>query len=155
MSLALERALAPATREPAWLQAEENQQRLNICVVFTSAESTLAAMRKAGALAGRLGARITLLAMQVVPFPRPLESPPVLLDWNEHRFRAIAKESPVETVVRIYLCRDSIETLKGALGPKSVVVIGCTKSRWPFTADKRLARELRRAGHEVIIAETE
>ncbi len=153
--LALERVVSPAAGHPAWPETEQRNERLNITVIFTSVEATLAALRRAGALAGSLGARITLLALQVVPFPLPLESPPVLLDWNERRFRTIAGRSPVETTVRLYLCRDRIETVKSALGANSVIVIGGTASWWPFTAEKRLARALRRAGHEIVFAETE
>ena len=155
MLLAFEKVLIPAPQQPAQAQAAETDQRLNICVIFTSVESTLAALRKAGELASSLGARITLLALQAVPFPLPLESPPVLLDWNENRFRTIASESPVETTVRLYLCRDRVETAKGALSPKSLVVIGGRKGWWPFSPEKRLAAHLRRAGHEIIFTETE
>jgi hypothetical protein len=155
MSLALEKVLIPGTGHPAIPGSEDTDPRLNISVIFTSVEATLAAMRKAGGLASSLGARITILAPQIVPFPLPLESPPVLLDWNERRFRAIANQSPVETIVRLYLCRDEVETLKKALRPRSVVVIGGRKRRWPFTREKRLAATLRRAGHEVIVSELE
>ena len=94
MSLALERVLAPAPGFPAPPAIEDTESRLNVAVVFTSVEATLAALRKAGALANRLSGRITLLVPQVVPYPLPLNSPPVLLDWNEKRFRVIASESP-------------------------------------------------------------
>jgi len=129
--------------------------RLNISVIFTSVVSTLAALRQAGELAACLSARITILAPQVVPYPLPLEKPPVLLSWNERRFRLIADESPVQTTVRLYLCRDEIETLKRVLNPKSLVVIGARGGWWPFTREKRMARTLRRAGHEVIFTESE
>jgi hypothetical protein len=155
MSLALEKLVIPGTAHPATPRSEDTDQRLNISVIFTSVESTLAALRKAGSLAASLGARITILAPQTVPYPLPLESPPVLLDWNERRFRVIASESPVETIVRLYLCRDEVEALKSALSPRSVVVIGGPKRRWPFTREKRLAAALRRAGHEVIFSERE
>jgi hypothetical protein len=112
-------------------------------------------MKAAGKLASSLGARITLLVPQIVPFPLPLESPPVLLDWNEKRFRVIAGESPVETTVRLYLCRDGLDTLKSALLPHSLVVVGGRKAWWPYTRERSLAAKLRRAGHEVIFAETE
>ena len=154
MSLALEHVVAPDTALPARPGLGEPSRRLNISVVFTTVESTLAALKAAGALAASLGARITLLVPQVVPHPLPLESPPVLLDWNERRFRVIASQSPVETVVRLFLCRDSVETIKDALHPKSVVVIG-GGSWWPFSREKRLAATLRRAGHEVVLATKE
>src|SRR6266496_1200251 len=76
MLLAVEKILAPAPGYPARPRAEE-AQRLSIAVISTSIESTIAAMKKAGAFASSLGARITLVVPQVVPFPLPLESPPV------------------------------------------------------------------------------
>jgi hypothetical protein len=154
MSPAFERVLAPSSGYPALPAIEETESRLNVAVVFTSVEATLAALRRAGALANRLSGRITLLVPQVVPFPLPLTSPPVLVDWNEKRFRVIASESPVETTVLIYLCRDRLETLTNVLSPRSLVVVGGRKRWWP-TAERRLARRLHRAGHEVIFAETE
>ena len=112
-------------------------------------------LRKASSLASSLNCRINLVVPQVVPFPLPLASPPVLLDWNEKRFRVIAGTSPVETTVQIYLCRDRVHTLLKALAPRSLVVVGDRKRWWWPTPEKRLARELRRAGHKVILTETE
>jgi hypothetical protein len=66
----------------------------------------------------------------------------------------IANESPVETNVQIYLCRDPFEALEGALSPGSLVVLGGRKRWWP-TREKRLAKKLHRAGHEVFFKETE
>jgi len=96
MSLALQKPLAPATGAPARPGTGKFESKLSVDVVFTSIEPTLAALKKAGALAGGLNARITLLVAQIVPYPLPLESPPVLLDFNERRFRKIANQSPVE-----------------------------------------------------------
>jgi len=152
MALAFERTLNRAPSRPELGLAEEAEPQLNIDVVFTSVEATLMALKKAAELANRLAARITLVVPQVVPYPLPLESPPVLLDWNERRLRVIAEESPVETTVQIYLCRDRLQTLCKVLKPHSVVVLGGFQRWWP-TAESRLARHLRRAGHEVIVAE--
>jgi hypothetical protein len=154
MSLAIEKRLAPRTGHPTRPIGEEVDQKLNIAVVFTSVESTLAALKEAGNLANSLGARIRLVVPQVVPYPLPLETPPVLVEFNENRFRVMASESPVETSVQVYLCRDRFETLTSALKPGSIVVLGAKKRWWP-TNDKRLARRLRRAGYEVLFKETE
>jgi hypothetical protein len=152
MSLAIEKLLAPQTGHPKRPIGEEADQELNIAVVFTSVELTLAALKEAGNLANSLGARITLVVPQVVPYPLPLETPPVLVEFNEHRFQVIATQSPVETSVQIYLCRDRIEMLLAALGPNSLVVIGGRKKWWP-TSEKLTARRLRQAGHKVILIE--
>jgi hypothetical protein len=149
-SLALDRRL---TTEMGLSEATAVQESsLNIVVVFTSPQATITALRKAGGLAASLGAAIKLVVPQVVPYPLPLTSPPVLLDFQEKRFREIAAESPVDIRVQLYLCRDELETLKIALKPHSIVVIGGRKRWWP-TREQRLARKLQ-SHHEVIFAET-
>ena len=154
MSLAIEKLLAPATGRPAQPIGEETDQKLNIAVVFTSVESTLPALKEAGNLANSLGARIKLVVPQVVPYPLPLETPPVLVEFNENRFRVMASQSPVETSVQVYLCRDRLQALISTLKPGSIVVLG-GKRRWWSTKEERLARQLRRAGYEVLFKETE
>jgi hypothetical protein len=154
MSFALQRTLSPSSTNPDVSGVEGSEHDLRVVVVFTSVEATIVALRKASALANRLNARITMLVPQVVPFPLPLTSPPVLLDFSEKRFRVIAGESSVDTVVQIFLCRDKWDGLTMALRKHSLVVLGGRKRWWP-TAEKRLARRLRRAGHEVIVTEME
>jgi hypothetical protein len=158
ITAAFEQQLRPLVTRPA-PPPEPGEHRLEISVVFTSPEFTVTALQRAAALAGNLDARITLIVPQVVPFPLPLASPPVLLDFQEARLREIASNSPVETVVRIYLCRSRWEVLETVLLPHSLVVLGARSPwiavpRW-FTREGRLARKLRRAGHEVVLAETD
>jgi hypothetical protein len=154
MALALERIIAPVTGLPARPPIEETGNKLNISVVFTSVEATLAALKEAGNLASSLGGQITLVVPQIVPYPLPLTSPPVLVDFNERRLKVLASGCRVETRVSIYLCRDAVETLKSVLKPHSLVVVGSRKSWWPWpTPEKRLAAQLRNAGHEVVVTE--
>lgn len=154
MALAFQKLLSPSTVPRTPPDQGESPNRLNVAVVFTSQHHTIAALRKAGALANRLNARLVLLAPQEVPLPLPIESPPVLLEFSERRFAEIIKEAPVEAIVQIYLCRNRLDTLLAVLKPHSLVVIGGQKRWWP-TAEKSLARCLRRAGHEVIVTEAE
>jgi hypothetical protein len=154
MALALERLVTPSTRLPQRSAPQEVESGLNISVVFTSVDATLTALKQAGSLANRLGAHITLVVPHIVPAHLPLDSPPVLIDWNEKRFRTIASDSPVETTVQIFLCRDRWETLSSVLKPHSLIVVGGKKRWWP-TSESCLANKLRKAGHEVIFTETE
>jgi hypothetical protein len=154
MALALEKRMKPEAGPPVRPPESEAESQMEVSVVFTSVKATLAALRTAGTLASRLRYRITLVVPQIVPYPLPLTSPPVLLDFSERQFRVIAGQSPVETVVRIYLCRDRLTALTQMLKPRSVVVLGGPVRWWP-TAEARLARQLRRAGHEVVYTETE
>jgi hypothetical protein len=155
MSLAYERMLTAEPGLPSRPVTVESDSGLSIAVIFTSVESTLSALKRAGVLADRLRGRITLVVPQVVPYPLPLTSPPLLIDWNERRFQVIASGSPVETKVCVYLCRDRLETLTKVLSPRSLVVLAGRKRWWWPTAEERLARKLRRAGHEVVFTETE
>jgi len=139
-------------RPPADARAAEST--LEIAVVFTTVHSTLAALKKAGVLASELSARITLVVPQVVPYPLPLTNPPVPLAFNERMFRVIAGQSSIETSVRLYLCRDSLDTVLAVLPPHSLVVLGARARGW-LSPERRLARKLRRAGHEVVVTERE
>jgi len=127
--------------------------RLEIFVVFTALELTAAALKKACALAGNLGARIVVLAARIVPYPLALTAPPVQPSFDESRLRRIVAGCPVETAVVLCLCRDLWQSLTLALTPNALVVLGVRKRWWP-TREARLARKLRRAGYEVITAET-
>jgi len=154
MALAMERMIAPVTGVPARPLVEQSDSKLEISVVFTSVNATLAALKEAGRLAENLGARITLIVPQIVPYPLPLTSPPVLVDFNERRLRVIAGHCRVETRVSVYLCRDPLEILQSVLKPHSLVVIGSRKKWWP-AAEKRMARKLRHLGHQVVVTERE
>jgi hypothetical protein len=154
MALALERIIAPVTGVPARTFAQDAASKIEISVVFTSLEGTLAALKEAGSMARALAGRITLIVPQIVPYPLPLASPPVLVDFNERRLRVIAAGCRVETRVTVYLCRDALQTLKSVLKPGSMVVVGSRKRLWP-TPEKRLAAKLRRAGYEIVFTERE
>jgi len=54
--------------------------------------------------------------------------------------------------VQLYLCRDDMDTLNKILKPHSLVVVGGRTRFWPTQA-QRLARRLRKSGHEVILTE--
>lgn len=154
MAPACERRLGTVAGRPESTAPGRNGSGLSIAVVFTSVEATRAALKRAGAMAERLNAQLTLIVAQCVPIPWPLTSPPVLLDFSERLLSEIASECPVETTVRLYLCREPWETLKEALQPGSLLVVGGRKRWWP-TREERLARRLQRSGHEVIFTEME
>src|SRR5262252_8444990 len=59
-------------------QPEMGGQRLEVSVVYTTPDAAMSALRRAALLAGNLGVRVTLIVPQVVPYPLPLTSPPVL-----------------------------------------------------------------------------
>ena len=149
----VEKLPIPAIGPPALRKSDETNRRLEIVVLYTSVQATVIALTRAAALAKGLNARLRLLMLNVIPYPLPLESPPVRCDFSERRLLEIAGSSHVETRVDLCMCRQRFETLVALLPPRSLVVIGGHKTWWP-TNEEKLARELRRAGHEVILAKS-
>jgi len=130
--------------------AEDRDRGLRVNVVFTSVEETLAAVRAAASLAANLRAIIVVVVPQVVPYPAALDMPPVSSAYLFRRLRAVAAESRIETHIRIYICRDRRAALAAALRPSSLVVLAGRRRWWP-TREQRLASELTRLGHHVLL----
>ena len=132
--------------------ASEKGPALQLYVIFTNLEATNGALKTASHLAHSLNTRLVLLVPKVVPYPLPLENPPVSGEFTERLLSQLASEQEAETTVRVYLCRDRDATIREALGPESLVVIG-SQRRWWLNKEQMLARRLRRDGHDVILVD--
>lgn len=148
-----EKPQAQGAELPKPQNVHKSDSRLPLVVVFTSGEATVLALKNAGILASRLHARVELIITQVVPYPLPLDQPPVHPNFLLRRLCALARETPVGTSVRLFLCRDRLATLKEVLRPHSLIVVGGRRSWWAME-ETNLTRKLRRAGHDVILTET-
>jgi len=126
-----------------------SDSKLNLQFVFTTLYTAKKALRMASSYAIGLEARISIVAAQIVPYPLPLENPPVRTQVLERTLGTLAAEQPVETDVQIYLCRDAAETIRRVLHHESAVVIGRPRRWWP-SLERRLATALRQDGHRVI-----
>ena len=105
MSLAIERSWHPKADTPRSRKGRWRDQTVNISVVFTSLESALGALKEAGSSGERSGRAHHAFGASSRTYPLPLESPPVLLDFSEKRFRVIASQSPVETTYSFFVPR--------------------------------------------------
>ena len=137
---------------PAPPDVSENGRKLDLQVIFTDLPRTAAALETARVMARGLGARITLMVARVVPYPLPLTAPDVQVEFTERTLESIAVE---EMAIEIYLCRDRDETIRRALPPDSLVIVGARKPRWrpswlPWP-ENRLARLLRQDGRRVLV----
>jgi hypothetical protein len=130
--------------------AGEAHQDLQLYVIFTDIEATKVALKTAIGLARDLNARIVLLVAKIVPWPLPLETPPVSGEFTERVLSQVAGEQEADITARVYLCRDRDPTIRDALNPGSLVVIGRRNRWWPYRTSP-LARLLKRDGHDVIL----
>jgi hypothetical protein len=143
----------PARPSVIWETAEGlGPKRLEVNVIFTDPQATVAALKTAGSLARDLGACIRVRAAITVPYALPLDKPPVSVRFTEHLLSDLVCRLGLDTFepsVHLYLCRDQLKTLLGVLVPNSLVVMGGRKHWWP-TAERRMARALRSKGHRVV-----
>jgi len=114
-----------------------------ITVLFTSASETLHELHTAETLASDLGARVNLVNVQVVPYPLPLDRPPVYVEFLADQLRAVAEQSALPVEVHLYFGRDVADTLRSVLPAESILVTG----------SRSQARRLRRCGHQIVVAD--
>lgn len=122
---------------------------LDLKVIFTDLPRTAAALRAARDMARGLGARITVLVAQVVPYPLPLAAPPVPLEFTRRLLESVATDG--NTSVEILLCRDRFQSLHDALPADSLVIVGARKKYWWPSWERKLARILRHDGRRVLM----
>lgn len=126
--------------------------RLEVNVIFTDPQATVAALKTAGVLARDLGACIQVRAAIAVPYKLPLDKPPVSVGFLQNLLYRLICRSDLDTFepsVHLYICRDQIEALVRVLGPNSLVVMSGREHWWP-TAERRIAKALRSKGHRVV-----
>src|ERR1035437_2021315 len=143
----------PARPSVSWETAEGlGPGRLEVNVIFTDPQATVAALKTAGSLARDLGACIRVRAAITVPYALPLDKPPVSAGFIEDLLSDLLCRldlDALEPSVHLYVCRDQVEALLQVLTRNSLVVIGGRKHWWP-TAERRVAKALRSKGHRVV-----
>jgi hypothetical protein len=102
-------------------------------------------------LADGLRARIRLLVTEVVPYPLSLDAPDIAPEFTQRHFKTIAADARIDTRIDIRLGRDEAQMLESALKPGSVIVMGVRSGWWP-TPERRMAKRLKRRGHQIIFA---
>ncbi len=79
-------------------------------MIFTDPCATAAALKTAGSLARDLGACIRIHAAIAVPYPLPLDQPPVSVAFIERLLTNLVcrleQKGNFEPTARLYLCRD-------------------------------------------------
>jgi hypothetical protein len=128
-------------REPA---------KLEIDVIYTDCEATLAAIRYAARLATSLHARIRIVLPAIVPYPLTLDECPVCEAHHRRLLSTVADGIRIETVAEIVRCREYAD-LNRAMPPHSIVVVGRCRRWWrQWSVGNRLERALIAGGHNVI-----
>jgi hypothetical protein len=127
---------------------------IHVTVIHTTSEGTLSALSLAGDLSKNLGARIGLVAIQLVPFRLAIEEPMVSTNFlHQRQALLVAKAGINEDQVSIHIClsRDQKQALAQFLSPRSLIVIG-GRRRW-WRPERKLEKWLLGMDHHVLFAE--
>jgi len=120
-----------------------------VAIPYTTPELTLEALRHAGA-GTDLNVQISLVDIQVVPFPCPLDQPLIDRKFSEGRLRNLFAQTNLAGTTGIVYARDRLEGYRQALAPASLVILA-TRKHWWRTREQKLARSLQKAGHHVML----
>jgi hypothetical protein len=136
-------------------EANGGGRQLRVNVIATTEKGTIAALRAAARLTTNLEAQIILIAVETVPWPCPLEKPPVPVAFLERMLCGLASNAGTgeqEVFIQLYLCRNPRESLRKVLRPESLVLIG-GQSRWWSRREWHLYTFLGGLGHRVIFVD--
>jgi len=123
---------------------------LSIVVPFTTPKQTRAALKHAAEMSSGLNGTIRLIDAVAIPIQRPISEPQVNGKFLKRRLEEMAEETGMPVHVDIVYTRDRMECLSRCLGVHSLVVIALRSLWWP-SFERKLARFLRRAGHDVVL----
>ncbi len=127
---------------------------LQIFIPCGDPELVAAALNAAAGMANDLKAAVTLVYVNVVPFPLPLDRPDVNREHLGRALRRLCSAVSIPVRILIVLARDRQSAYRRLVPAGSLVVLG-TRKRWWRTAEQDLARALRRDGHRVVLLTVE
>lgn len=130
--------------------SDEYERGPEVFVIYTTHSSTHRALNAAARVASGRNARIRILVPQIVPYPLPLDRPEIDPAHLERKFTTAFQDSEMSTTVDILPCRDPWDAIHLALPSPSVVVIAGRSGWWP-SAERAIARRLRKEGHHVVV----
>lgn len=120
-----------------------------VVIPYTTPALTRAALRHAGVYRD-LDVHVSLVDVQVVPFPCPIDQPPIDNEYSRRRLLALSGESGLPGRAVVLYTRDWVEGIRRVLEPKSLIVMAA-KRRWWLTREEKLARSLSKAGYQVML----
>jgi hypothetical protein len=120
-----------------------------VVIPYTTPELTQAALRHAGVCTD-LHVHVSLVDIQVVPFPCPLDQSPSDRESSEQRLRDLFGQSGLPGRTHVLYARDWLEGFRCVLEPHSLVILAA-KKRWWRTREDKLSRALLKAGHHVML----
>jgi hypothetical protein len=125
------------------VESESLGRPLRIFVPYTKPKLTRSALAFAAKHAEGLNGRVTLMFVQVVPYPSTLDKPNIRCDILAQRLSEKIGSPGVPFAIEVILARDRNEALRSAIPAGSTVILTSVK-RWWRTSEESLAHILSR-----------
>ena len=122
---------------------------LSVVIPYTNPDLTQAALRHAGVCTD-LNVHVSLVDVQVVPFPSPVNQPPIDREFSRQRLAALLTATSMQGRGEVMYVRDWLEGFRSVLKPQSLVILAAKKRLWR-TREEKLADWLQKAGHQVML----
>jgi hypothetical protein len=119
-------------------------------VPYTEWSVTEALLKRAAALTAGLNVRLTLVAVNAIPYPSTFPGPTAVHAHLVEQLKSLAGQCPMPVQAQVVLARSREEGLRYMLRPDSMVLVGTRKRFWR-TAEERLAKMLVNDGHKVAL----
>ncbi len=136
--------------DPLSLETCGAGSEIELVVVHTEWSTTAAVLERARQLLAGLNARVTILAVQTVPFPAPLSSAAASHAYLVEQMVDLASQCAFPVTPQVVLARGREEGFRFLLKAESTVLIGSKRHPWR-TLEERLARTLANDGHKVAL----
>ena len=136
--------------DPGTIESEAGGAEIELVVAHTEWSTTAAVLRRASVLLAGMPARITLVAVQSVPFPAPLSSAAASHAHLVGQLADLATQSTLAVTPQVVLARGREAGFRYALKAESTILVGSPQKLWQ-TSEERLARALANDGHKVAL----
>ncbi len=130
-------------------KTKQRQDWLQVSVVFTTVQHTLLSLQTAAQLTRDLETRVQLLVPDSSSSPASLITFRMLADFTARYFLTMLPHRG-DLQIKIISYPAATGDLWEVLPPHSLIVIAGNKRCFRLSAEQRFARQLQRAGHEVI-----
>jgi hypothetical protein len=122
---------------------------LRIVIPYTTPELTMAALRHA-AVCTDLNVHVSLVDVQAIPFPCPLNQPPIDRGFSKLRLQDLFLKCGLPGTTSVVYTRDWLEGFRRVVERNSLVILA-TKKHWWRTREEKIAGALLKAGHHVML----
>jgi hypothetical protein len=136
--------------DPGSIESFSPAEEMEVVVPYTEWGVTEALLKRAAALTAGLNVRLTLVAVNAVPYPASFPGPTAVLAHLVEQLEDLSRRCTLPVQAQVVLARSREEGFRYMLRPDSVVLVGTRKRFWR-TSEERLAKMLVNDGHKVAL----